>query len=111
MPTESAPLDHQAIEVDPPPPYCRHPFQGVIHGEALSVTQELQNTAPATSIPTSVEIGPVDAVNDRVVVSKSPLSSVFPFVASQYTTRGQQFVLRPPVSCFTSDRVSDPPAR
>ncbi len=83
-------------------PLLSTPFlQGVLQEEGLSLSQHAQeprNTAPATSIPTSVEIGPVDAVNDRVIASQSSSSSAFPFVASQCTTQGQQFALRPPMS-------------
>ncbi len=76
--TDSAPLDHQVVEVELPPT-VDNLFQGVLPAEGLSFTQEPRNAAPATSIPTSVEIEPVDADNDQVVASQSSSSSAFPF--------------------------------
>ncbi len=56
----------------------------MLQQEELSFSQEPRNTAPVSSIPTSVEVESVDAVNDRVVANQSS-SSAFPFVAPQFT--------------------------
>ena len=109
LPPASTALDHQVIEVEIPPTVDTL-FQGMLQEEGVSLSQEPRNTAPATSVPTSVEIGPVDA-DDRDVSSQSLSSSAFtPLVASHCTTQGQQFALQPPMSVLpqTGFRLPQP---
>ncbi len=86
MPPASTALNHQVIGVEIPPTVDTL-LQSVFQEEGLSFSQEPRNTAPATSVPTSVEIWSVDAVNDWAVVSQSLSSSaITPQVTTQFTT-------------------------